>query len=88
MLIKAQTLTWNTFDIENVKPTDTIRAIKETVERNVRIPTDHQRFVADGKELTDCQTAEECGLTDGIIIHLVVRAPRHKCGESCYTISP
>ena len=72
MLIKAQTLTGDTIDIENVKPTDTIRSIKETVERIERIPADQQRIVAHGRELTDCQTADECCLTDGSVIYLAL----------------
>ena len=88
MLIKVQTLTGENIDIENVKPTDTIRTIKEAVERIEGPPPDQQIFVAHGQELTDCQTAEECCLTDGIIIQLVIRPPRHRCAESCYTIFP
>ena len=84
MLIKVQTLTGENIDIENVKPTDTIRSIKEAVERIEGISADYQKFVAHGQELTDCQIAEECCLTDGIVICLVLK-PRscHTCGESC-----
>ena len=98
MLIKVQTLTGNTFDIENVKPTDTIRSIKETVERIEGISVDQQDFVTYGLDqqkfvyyvrvLADCQIVEECCLSDGSVIHLT---PPCRCGdgrESCNYIIP
>ena len=70
MLIKVQTFTGGIINIENVKPTDTIRSIKETVEKILGISADYQKFAAHGRELTNCQTAEDCCLTDGSVIHL------------------
>ena len=73
MLIKVQTLTGKNIDIENVKPTDTIRSIKEAVERIEGISADQQDFVKYGIDqqkfdsyvsvLADCQIVEECCLT-------------------------
>ena len=71
MLIKVQTRTGKNIDI-NVKPTDTILNIKEFLEEIEGFHLDQQRFVAYGQILTDWFTVEECFLTEGCVIHLVV----------------
>ena len=76
MLIKVQTLTGKNIDI-NVRPTDTILSIKETVEEIEGIHPAQLRFGVYGTQLTDCFTVEDCLLTEGSVIHLVLHC---RCG--------
>ena len=72
MLIEVKTLTGKNIVI-HIKATDSVLTIKEAVEEVEGIPPKQQRFVAYGRILTDCQTAEDCFLTEGSVIHLVLQ---------------
>ena len=71
MLIMVQTLTGKGVEI-NIQPTDTVLRIKELFEEKEGIPPPQQRFVMRGRILEDCETVNECLLSEGSVIHLVL----------------
>ena len=72
MLIKVVTLTGREIEVENIKPTDTVYQIKKKIEVLQGIPPPHQRYIACGKLLEDCQTVGDLSLREGSKIHLVL----------------
>lgn len=49
--------------IDNVQESDTIKELKERVEKREGIPVDQQRLVFNGRQLENSKTVKECNLS-------------------------
>lgn len=72
MLLNIKTLTGKTLII-HVPQTATIGEIKEAIEESELIPADQQRLIFSGKRLEDGRLAEDYGIIDESLLHLVLR---------------
>jgi hypothetical protein len=75
MLVSVRTLDGTKFDLE-ITPDDTIGGIKEKIEAVAGHPTNEQRLIYAGKRLEDHRTADDYGVIEGGILHLVLRLRR------------
>ncbi|KAK9482858.1 hypothetical protein V1527DRAFT_485339 [Lipomyces starkeyi] len=53
--------------------TDSIRGVKQSITESSHIPVAMQRLVYGGAVLEDTSSVEECEITDGAIVNLVLR---------------
>jgi ubiquitin len=70
--IFIKTLQGKTLTLE-VKPEDSIGAIKQRIFEKEGIPVDQQRLVFNGKQLEDAQSVNDYNMADGCSVHLVLR---------------
>lgn len=70
--IFIKTLQGKTLTLE-VKPEDSIGAIKQRIFEKEGIPVDQQRLVFNGKQLEDNQSVNDYNMADGCSVHLVLR---------------
>ena len=70
--IFIKTLQGKTLTLE-VKPEDSIGAIKQRIFEKEGIPVDQQRLVFNGKQLEDAQSVNDYNMVDGVSVHLVLR---------------
>ena len=62
-----------------VKPNDMISTIKDTIEKNQGIPTEHQILIYKGKRLEDMKTVSGYGLaTEDVVYFAFDSAGRHR----------
>ena len=78
MLIKVKDTKGKIIDI-NVKPTDTILNIKEAVREIEGYLLGRQILVSYRQILTDSSTVDDYLLTEGSVIHLVLRCGCVRC---------
>ena len=71
MMIQVKTLTGKVVQLKNVDPTDTIKAIKEKIEKKTQIPPQNQRLVFHNTPLdTDTATLRSYGIKHGDMLQL------------------
>lgn len=70
--ITAKTLTGRILQIK-VRPNDTVLDIKKEIYRQDELPFEQQRIVFNGKHITDDQTVNDCGISQGSCLHLILR---------------
>lgn len=63
------------FEIFNLKLTDTIATLKDRISQQRSIPMKQQRLLIKGKVLNDIKPLAEYAITDGTVVHLMIRAP-------------
>ncbi|KAG2188024.1 hypothetical protein INT44_000775 [Umbelopsis vinacea] len=63
------------FEIFNLKLTDTIATLKDRISQQRSIPMKQQRLLIKGKVLNDTKPLAEYAITDGTVVHLMIRAP-------------
>ncbi|ESW98486.1 hypothetical protein HPODL_05246 [Ogataea parapolymorpha DL-1] len=69
--IKVRSLTGRMIRID-VDLHDKVSDLKETIEVKEGIPPHQQKFLFSGKQLDDDKTLEECGISAGSDLHLVL----------------
>ncbi|KAH8549716.1 ubiquitin-related domain-containing protein [Umbelopsis sp. PMI_123] len=62
------------FEIFNLKLTDTIATLKDRISQQRSIPMKQQRLLIKGKVLNDTKPLAEYAITDGTVIHLMIRS--------------
>ncbi|KAI8576417.1 hypothetical protein K450DRAFT_257170 [Umbelopsis ramanniana AG] len=62
------------FEIFNLKLTDTIATLKDRISQQRSIPMKQQRLLIKGKVLNDTKPLAEYAMTDGTVVHLMIRA--------------
>eukprot|EP00829_Urostomides_striatus_P012214 TRINITY_DN3171_c0_g1_i2.p2 TRINITY_DN3171_c0_g1~~TRINITY_DN3171_c0_g1_i2.p2 ORF type:complete len:112 (+),score=53.20 TRINITY_DN3171_c0_g1_i2:48-338(+) len=72
MWIRDRTLTKKQFTIE-VDETETVESLQFKIQDHEGIPPDQQRLIFQGKQLEEKSTMEECGLSSGDKIILILR---------------
>jgi bifunctional polynucleotide phosphatase/kinase len=70
----VSTLTGKRISIKNeLRPTSTVLALKQSIQNREGIPTERQRIIYAGKQLEDTSTLRECRVPNGATFHLVLR---------------
>ena len=72
MIIAVRTLTGKIYEIE-ADTSETIATLKEKICNRTDTKVHAQRIVFSGRELKDECTIGECGISEGSLIHLVMR---------------
>ena len=69
--IHVHVKTLKTDSTYEVKREDTVKPLKQTIEKKYNIPTDQQHLFFDGKELEDAHTLFHCGIHQDSILRLI-----------------
>jgi len=70
--ISVRSLTGKTIDI-GCNPLDLILDVKEKIQDKEGTPTEQQRLIFTGKQLEDHRTVSDYNITEGSVLHLVLR---------------
>uniref|UniRef100_A0A915DRX9 Ubiquitin n=1 Tax=Ditylenchus dipsaci TaxID=166011 RepID=A0A915DRX9_9BILA len=71
--IFVKTLTGQSLSIDNAHVSDSIRSVKEKIEKATGMPQSEQRLIFSGKQLEDNKSLSDYGFNNGSVIHLVGR---------------
>ena len=84
--IVIKTLSGNVFCV-NKQSTDTIQSLKEEIEKCSGIPSDNQRLIFEGKQLTDTTSLAFNNIEEGSSLTLIqVSKPLSKCRQCFLTL--
>jgi hypothetical protein len=72
IVLNVKTLTGKTFSV-TVPGEGTVAHIKLTIYECEAVPPDQQRLICDGKQLDQYSFLEEAGVSNGAVLHMVLR---------------
>lgn len=81
MQIFIKTLVGDTIGLD-VNPDETIRSVKEKIQREDRTPVSQQTLTLNGQRLDDAKTLKSYNIEDGAHIQLVFDKPLEKTDSS------